>query len=438
MRVAVIGSGVSGLVCAHRLRDQHDVTLFEADDRLGGHTSTVRVEHEGRDIDVDTGFIVFNERNYPEFCGLIDELGIDAIDAPMTFGIRDDRTGLEYGGASLSALFAQRRNLVSPRFHGMVRDILRFFREAPASLEHEPEDATLGEYLARHGYGRAMIEQFLVPMGGAIWSSPNSGMMDFPLHFFVRFFHNHGMLTLNDHPQWRTIRGGSKRYVDAIASGLDDVRLSTAVTGVVRDATARGETEVRSVAGGEERAELFDHVVFACHSDQALRILGEDATDAEREVLGAIPYQANDVVLHTDQSLMPRNRRAWSAWVSRIPREDWKGVGAKTHVLVTYDLTILQSLGTREHLLVSLNQTEDIDPSRILARFTYDHPVFTLEGERAKGRYAEIGSGRTSFCGAYWFNGFHEDGLRSALRAVKHVQSAAERVGAPALVGGAA
>jgi predicted NAD/FAD-binding protein len=384
----------------------------------------VRVEHEGREIDVDTGFIVFNERNYPAFCRLMDELGIDAIDAPMTFGVRDDRTGLEYGGASLNALLAQRRNALSPRFLGMIRDILRFFREAPRSLEHEPEDATLGEYLARQGYGRAMIEQFLVPMGGAIWSSPNSGMLDFPLHFFVRFFENHGMLTLSDRPQWRTIRGGSKRYVDEIARRLEeagsDVRLSTPVMGVRRGATSSGATQVWFVEDGRERVELFDHVIFACHSDQAQRILGEDATNKEREILGRIPYQANDVVLHTDQSLMPQSRRAWSAWVSRIPRDDW--TGSRSHALVTYDLTVLQSLGTREHLLVSLNQTQDIDPARILARFTYDHPVFTLDGENAKGRYSEIGSGRTSFCGAYWFNGFHEDGVRSALRVVEHVR----------------
>ena len=405
MRIAVVGSGIGGLACAYLLHPHHDVTLYEADSRLGGHTSTVRVEHEGRRIDVDTGFIVFNERNYPTFCRLLDRLGVESRPAPMTFGVRDDRTGLEYGGASLNALFAQRRNLLSPRFVRMVRDVLRFYREAPSSLAGEPEEATLGDYLDRRGYSEGFAEQFLIPMAGAIWSSSSARMREFPLHFLVRFFENHGMLTLRDRPQWRTIAGGSRWYVDAIGAALGDrVVMSTPVESV-RRLTDRVEVRARA-----DPAESFDEVILACHSDQALAML-EDATDAERAILGAIPYQANDTVLHTDQTLMPRNRRAWSSWIGRIPR------GEREHAVVTYDLTILQSLGTREHLLVSLNQSEDIDPDRMLARFTYDHPVFTLEGERAKARYDEIGGvNRTHFCGAYWFNGFHEDGMRSALR----------------------
>lgn len=403
----MVGAGISGLVCAHVLGRAHDVTLFEAEGRLGGHSSTVDVEHEGRRIAVDTGFIVFNERNYPLLCELLRRLEIKSQPAPMTFGVRDDRTGLEYGGASLNTLFAQRRNALSPRFLAMIRDILRFYRDAASSLDAEPLEMTLGDYLERQRYGKAFREQFLVPMAAAIWSSPDQRVDVLPLHFVVRFFENHGMLTLRDRPQWRTIPGGSRRYVEAISARLaNSVRRSARVESIAR---LEDGIEVRAV-GDVGR---FDHVILACHSDQALAVLS-DASEAEREILGAIAYQANDTVLHTDQSLMPRNRRAWSAWNGRVTRG---GRGKEAGVAVTYDLTILQSLETRDHLLVTLNQTDEVDAEKILARFTYDHPVFTVEGERAKARYGEIGGvAGTHFCGAYWRNGFHEDGVWSALR----------------------
>jgi predicted NAD/FAD-binding protein len=406
VKIAVVGAGISGLVCTHLLDAAHEVTLFEAESRLGGHTYTVRARHEGRDIEVDTGFIVFNERNYPNFCKLIGDLGIEAQDAPMTFGVRDERSGIEYGGESLNALFAQRTNALRPSFWRMLQDIRRFHREAVASLAAEPADATLGDYIERHGYRREFAERFLIPMAGAIWSSPNGRMLEFPLHFLVRFFDHHGMLSLRDRPQWRTITGGSRRYVEAIAARAErtEIRLGTPIETI--DRSSDGVT-IRPRDGEPER---FDAVILACHSDQALQLLAEP-TPAEREVLGAIPYQANDTVLHTDESLMPRNRRAWSAWNGRITAEK------QPHVVVTYDLTILQSLGTDTHLLVSLNQADDIDPERIFGRFCYEHPVFTLAGEAAKERHAEIsGAGHhTHFCGAYWRNGFHEDGVRSAL-----------------------
>jgi predicted NAD/FAD-binding protein len=405
MRVAVVGAGIAGLSCAVTLADHHEVMLFERADRLGGHANTVRVSHEGREIDVDTGFIVFNDRNYPLLTRFFDRLGIEGKDAPMTFGVRDDRSGLEYGGENLNALFAQRRNLVSPRFWGMTREILRFFREAPALAELEDEDATLGEFLDAHGFKGDVVDRFLIPMGGAIWSSSTAQMREFPVKFFVRFFDNHGMLSLKDRPQWKTVPDGSRRYVDRCAAILGDrVRLGASIVSVRRERD-------RVVIVSERGEEVFDQVVLACHSDQALGLLA-DPSDAEREILGAIRYQPNDTVLHTDQSLMPRARRAWSSWIARVTADE------RANVVVTYDLTILQSLGTEKHLLVSLNQTGDIDPGSVLARFTYHHPVFTIESERAKGRYAEIGGAamRTHYCGAYWFNGFHEDGVRSAAR----------------------
>jgi len=404
MRIAVVGAGISGLACALALKDDHDVTLYEARDRLGGHACTVTVEHEGRTIDVDTGFIVYNERNYPRLTRFLTDLGVETKDAPMTFGVRDDRTGLCYGGENLRTLFAQRRNLLSPKFWRMIRGTLRFFKEAPDQIKDEPEGTTLGAFLDKSGYSREMAELFLIPMGGAIWSSSGAQMRDFPLHFFVRFFDNHGMLSLKDRPQWRTVVGGSRRYVRAAGARLGDrARTGCAVRSIRRGA---GGVTITTDAGDER----FDEVVLACHSDRALALL-DDPSDAEREILGAIPYQSSDTVLHTDSSVMPGKRRAWSAWNARLTR------GQRNGAVVTYDMTILQTLGTREHLLVSLNQTDDIDPGKVLMRTTYDHPVYTTAGERAKARYDEIGGvNHTHYAGAYWFNGFHEDGMRSAER----------------------
>jgi len=409
MRIAIVGAGISGIACAMGLKDHHEVTLYESRDRLGGHAHSVTVEHEGRTIGVDTGFIVYNERNYPRLTRFFRDLGVETKDAPMTFGVRDDRSGICYGGENLNTLFAQRRNLLNPRFWRLIRDARRFFREAADAIEHEHDDATLGAFLDAHGYSRDVAELFLIPMGGAIWSSSDAQMRGFPLRFFVRFFDNHGMLTLRDRPRWRTVVGGSRRYVDAARQRLGDrVRLSSPVRSVVRGT----EGVTLTTDAGEER---YDEVVLACHSDQALAVLG-DASGAEREILGAIPYQSNDTVLHTDPSLMPGVRRAWSAWNARRTTE------GRDRAVVTYDLTILQSLETREHLLVSLNQTEDIDPTKVLMRTTYDHPLYTIEGERAKARYGEIGGvRRTHFAGAYWFNGFHEDGMRSAERVCAHL-----------------
>jgi len=413
VRIAIVGSGIGGLVCARNLHAEHHVTVFEAGSRVGGHSHTVTIEHEGRSIDVDTGFIVYNDRNYPRFTKLLGDLGVETVPTTMSFGIRDDRTGLEYGGSGLNALFAQRRNLFRPSHHAMIRGVLRFFEEAPGLIEEEPEDITLGAFLEKHGYGGVIAERFALPMGAAIWSSPTPRMLDFPARFFVTFFHNHGMLTVKNRPQWRTVVGGSRRYVERLVAAFEDrVRINAPVEGVARETSG---VRVR-VAG--EAPERFDEVILACHTDQALRML-EDPSDAEREILSAMPYQGADCVLHHDASVLPRARRAWSAWNARV------GDGGEPGVRVTYNMTMLQHLGTREPVCVSLNQTDEIDPGKVFARMVYHHPVYTVEGMRARGRYAEIGGvNRTHFCGAAWFNGFHEDGVRSAERVCSMIGAA--------------
>lgn len=405
MRIGIVGSGISGLICAWLLGPEHEVVLIEGDDRIGGHSHTVEVEHEGRTIAVDTGFIVYNERNYPNLTRVFAMLGVETQPASMSFSVRDDARDLEYGGASLGSLLAQRRNLLRPAFGRFLLGVRRFFREAPGLIERAPEDQTLGAFLRQHGFGREVVDWLVIPMGAAIWSTSTRDMLDFPARLFVRFFHNHGMLQVRGRPEWRTVVGGSRQYVSAMLGQIrGEVRLATRVERVERD-----DDGVR-LAFAEGGGETFDEVILACHSDQALGLLG-DPSDPEREILGALPYTPNDVVLHTDASVLPGRRSAWSAWNFLIGRD------AERVATVSYNLTMLQSLGTRAPLVVSLNQTGLIDPAKILGRWRYDHPRYTVEGERARARHAEIsGVRRTHYCGAYWFNGFHEDGVRSALR----------------------
>ena len=417
MKIAVIGGGVSGLVCAAALHPRHEVTVFESASEVGGHSATVDVEHEGRRFAVDTGFIVFNRRNYPEFCArVIDRLGVPHKPAPMTFGVRCERSGVEWGGAGLSSVFAQRRNLLRPAFLRMLADIRRFGREAAADAERAGAGETLGGYLRRRRYSRGFAEHYLKPMAGAIWSAPTRSMDEFPLRFLVRFFGNHGMLTPTRAPQWLTVDGGSREYVRRLTAPLDGrIRVRTPVQALSRDDTG---VTVRT-ASGDAR---FDHAVCACHADTALRLL-TDATPLERSVLGAFAFRASETALHTDVSALPRSRRAWSAWNALLPAED-AGVAGP---LVTYNLSILQSLPTRTPLLVSLNQRERIDPSRVLARFVYDHPVYTHEALAAQERWGEIsGVARVHYCGAYWGNGFHEDGVVSGVRAARAVGAASD------------
>jgi predicted NAD/FAD-binding protein len=401
--VAVVGTGVSGLVAARLIDQSHRVTVFEAAGRVGGHTHTVDVEVDGEHHAVDTGFIVYNEATYPLFTRLLALLGVATRESDMSFSVTCERSGLEYGTRSLAALFAQRRNLLRPSFHRMLRDILRFHREAVGMLDDD-RDLTLGDVVEARRYSREFVDQFLVPMGAAIWSASPERFLEFPARTFVRFFWNHGLLDLRSDVRWRVVRGGSSRYVDALIEPFcPRIRTSTPVKGVRR---LRRGIEIRTGDGGRER---FDHVVLACHSDQALRLL-DDPSEAERNVLGAIAYQPNEVVLHGDARLMPSRAAAWASWNYRIPARTQDGVA------VTYDMRRLQGIRCREPLLVTLNGGANIDPQRVHARLVYHHPVFTLDAIRAQARRASIdGVAHTHYCGAYWGHGFHEDGVASAL-----------------------
>jgi len=413
MKVAIVGSGIAGLACAYYLQRDHEVHVIELAGRIGGHTATVDVELGGRRYAIDTGFIVFNDRTYPKFIALLDELGVASKPTEMSFSLSDRASGLEYAGSNLNTLFAQRRNLVSARFLGMLRDILRFNREAVQDLERGAigEDVTLGDYLRAGRYGDAFIEQYLVPMGSAIWSADTPMMLDFPLQFFVRFFRNHGLLTVSDRPQWRVIEGGSRRYLGPLTAGFaHNIRTGNPVRSVKR------LPEGVVVTLGSGRVEHYDAVVFACHSDQALALL-VDPSGAERAVLGALRYRENEVILHTDTRLLPRSRRAWSSWnYLRLQRSQ--------PATLTYNMNILQGLSAPDTFCVTLNHRSAINPHRVLGRFSYAHPVFTLQGVRAQARWAEISGGRTWYCGAYWHNGFHEDGVASALRVVEGIAAA--------------
>ena len=407
MKIAVIGTGIAGNVAAHHLCREHDITVFEAAGHVGGHTHTHEIEHDGRSVAVDTGFIVCNDRTYPRFLELMAGLGVDLQPSEMSFSVQAD--GLEYNGTSLNSLFAQRRNLLRPAFWRMVRDILRFNREAPRLLDESADSLRLGDYLDAQGYSPQFIDHYILPMGAAIWSAGTRTLRDFPARYFVRFFHNHGMLTVDDRPQWRTVRGGSARYVQKLTAGFRDrIRLRTPVEAVRR--TAAG---VFVKTPGAE-AERFDRVFFACHSDQALRLL-VDANATERAVLGAIRYQRNEVLLHTDTGVLPRRRLAWAAWNYHLVD------GASERVAVTYHMNMLQRLSTPAPLLVSLNLADRVADARVIRALTYEHPVFTREAVAAQARHADIdGADRAYFCGAYWGFGFHEDGVVSALAALEH------------------
>ncbi|HXV40119.1 MAG TPA: FAD-dependent oxidoreductase [Steroidobacteraceae bacterium] len=411
MRVAIIGAGIAGNVVAHRLHRAHDVTVFEAASHAGGHSHTHEVEVAGRRLAVDTGFIVYNERTYPRFTELLRELGVATQESSMSFSVRDEASGLEYNGTSLNALFAQRRNLLRPSFLGMVRDILRFNREAPRLLAAPGGELPLAELLERGRYGRAFREHYVLPMGAAIWSTDPAAMLRFPARFFVRFLHNHGMLTVGDRPVWRTVQGGSARYVERLTAPFRQrIRLETPVEWVRR---APGGAIVKP--RGHE-AQHYDAVFLACHSDQALALL-TDPSDAEREVLAAIPYQRNEAVLHTDAGLLPRRALAHAAWNYHV-LPDGRGP-----VALTYHMNILQRLRSPVPLLVTLNHSDAIDPGRILKRIVYRHPLFTPASVAAQARQRELNGARhTYFCGAWWRNGFHEDGVASAEAAIAHFE----------------
>lgn len=405
-RIAVIGSGIAGLSSAWLLSQQHEVVLFEASSRLGGHTHTVDIEVEGKRFAVDTGFLVFNERTYPNLCAMFDHLGVVSVPSEMSFAVSLRQPYLEWAGSNLATLFGQPRNMLRPDFWRMVNDILRFNRASQAWLSQSGEDSgpALGDYLREHGYSDAFRDWYLLPMAGSIWSCPTGQMLQYPLGTFVRFCSNHGLLQITNRPQWRTVRGGARHYVDILAKGIGEVRTATPAKAIRR--TAHG-VEIWTGDG----VQSFDEVVMACHSDQALALLGAEATPAERAILGAVRYQPNRAVLHTDRELLPRKRSLWSAWNYVAPRGDHQAP-----VSVSYLINRLQPLPVQTPVVVSLNPAQEPDPSKVLAEMDYAHPVFDTAAIRAQQQMNQIqGHDRLWFCGAWTGYGFHEDGLKSGL-----------------------
>jgi predicted NAD/FAD-binding protein len=414
LKIAIVGSGISGLTAAYLLSKKHDVTVFESADRIGGHTATIDVEWKGEQHCIDTGFIVFNDRTYPNFIRLLDQLGVASQESSMGFSVSDKTTGIEYAGNNLNTVFAQRKNIFSPSYLKMLKDILRFNAEAKNDLEQNriDNDMTLGDYLTEKRYSSRFRDLYLIPMGAAIWSASCAQMLRFPLRFFLAFFSNHGLLTVKDKPQWRVIKGGSKAYLPSLTQPFSDqIRTATKIKNISREQDC---VNIDFDLG--ERA-CFDHVVLACHSDQALSLLG-DAGAAEKSILGDIHYQDNSVILHTDVRMLPKNRLTWSSWNYLIDQD--KSALPK----LTYNMNILQGLTSAYTFCVTLNADEDIDPESIIGRFSYAHPQFSVAAWHAQQKKADIcGVNRTSFCGAYWANGFHEDGVVSAIDAVSRIDA---------------
>lgn len=400
-KIAIIGSGISGLTCGYRLAAHHDITVYEADDYIGGHTHTVGVEREGEKADIDTGFIVFNDRTYPNFMKLMDSLGVAYQPTEMSFSVKNDKIDLEYNGNTLNTLFAQRKNLVRPRFYGMVGDILRFNREVRAAANKDGTH-TIGEFLTAKNYSILFTENYLLPMISAIWSMGIESCMDFPLQFFVRFFDNHGLLNIINRPQWYTIIGGSSSYIAPLTKQFkDSIRVNSPVARVERQG---GKVTIETANGSS----VFDQVVFSCHGDQALNLL-DRPTAEEEAVLGEFRTSSNRVVLHTDTSFLPKRRLAWASWNYNMVD------AAREQTTLTYNMNILQRLDKKHVYLVTLNQ--DIPEQHILGTFQYNHPVYSLSAINAQRRWRQIsGKNNSHFCGAYWLNGFHEDGVNSALR----------------------
>ena len=406
MRIAIIGSGISGLTAAYLLNHDHEITLYEANDHIGGHTHTHDIEIEGKIWAVDSGFIVYNERTYPNFIRILDELGVERKPTRMGFSVKSVSNNLEYAGHSLDGLFSQRRNLIRLSFWRMIKSILRFKKESEEQLNELPLDMTIGSFLEKNHYPSEFIKHFIIPMGAAIWSTMPNMMTEIPAVFFIRFFQNHGILAIKDKPTWWVINGGSKNYVKKMTAGFTDrIMVSTPVKRVKRN------DSIEIIAGSPQHMTRFDAVVFACHSDQALALLA-DPSYAENEILRAITYQKNDVLLHTDHSVLPTRRKAWSSWNYQLDSDPERPVA------LTYNMNILQGLESSVTFCVTLNDPEAVSPDRIIKEITYHHPLITVESISAQKRKNEIsGVNNTYYCGAYWHNGFHEDGVVSAMDA---------------------
>ncbi|MDC0609508.1 FAD-dependent oxidoreductase [Vibrio sp.] len=417
MKIAIIGSGISGLTAAHYLSEKHDVTVYESNDYIGGHTATVDVETPHGKVAIDTGFIVYNDKTYPNFIRLLNELGVESTPTEMSFSVRNDDCDLEYNGHTLATLFAQKSNWLRPSFYAFLYEIVRFNKIAKEQYRHSTEltlNQTLGDFLKQHNFSEYFCQNYILPMGAAIWSSTVADMREFPLFFFLRFFANHGLLDIVNRPQWYVIKGGSREYIKPLIERFkDSIHLKSRVIGIKR--TQFG-VEVETLKGSA----IYEHVILACHSDQALGMLS-DATEAERSVLGQIKYQENQVTLHRDTTLLPKRSKAWAAWNYWISDKDDKQKNRKP--TLTYNMNILQRLELPTTYCVSLNSDNVIHPQDIIRRFKYHHPMFNTDTIVAQARKHEInGKARTWFCGAYWYNGFHEDGVRSALDIVRQIE----------------
>lgn len=402
------------MVAGYQLHRDHEITLFEANDYLGGHTNTVDVNMGDQSYAVDTGFIVFNDRTYPNFIRLMDSLGVPSQPTRMSFSVSCAETGLEYRGADLGGLFAQRKNLVNPRFHRLLWDMLKFNKIGQQLLESDGEEDTVEEFFQRHRFSKQFMQQYFLPMGAAIWSASFETFRQFPIRFIAEFYHNHGLLGITNRPQWRVIKGGSREYIEPLTRDwIDCVRLNSPIAKISRPAASR----VRIQPVGQPEQE-FDHVIFACHSDQALSILGDEASETESEILSSFPYHPNVAILHTQESVLPKNRRAWACWNYYNP------VHRSDSATVTYNMNMLQSLDADKVFCVTLNDEGRIRPENVIRSFNYFHPTFGVDRKRMQARHAELINHRSSsFCGAYWGNGFHEDGVKSALAVAEQLQT---------------
>ena len=406
MKIAIIGSGISGLTVAYILNQKHQIELFEANDYIGGHTHTHTLCLDGSRLKVDSGFIVYNENTYPQFIQLLKKLNVTSQLSTMGFSVKSHAQNLEYSGNSLNALFAQRSNLLKPKFYRMLVQIYRFNKKAQADLPSLDNTTTLNAYLSKNRYSCELIDHYIIPMGAAIWSCIPSKMLEMPAKFFIRFFKNHGLLKIINRPKWWVIKGGSNAYVEKIIANFKNrIHLSTPVTLVQRT----NEEVTLHFLDPARKPRVFDKVVFANHSDQALSLIADPSSD-EYEILSSLPYQKNEATLHWDDSILPKRKRAWSSWNYSLDNNTEKPVA------ITYYMNMLQSLSSAKNLCVTLNQTDCIDPKKIIKKITYHHPVFTVDSIKAQRRKKEInGKNHSYFCGAYWRNGFHEDGVVSAL-----------------------